>query len=76
MTVLVDTLQTLGLDGEPIMGGRWVRLRGERGWVYVAEAARGRGFYTWCDDREARYVELYADPAQAIQAGLRRSRRA
>ena len=76
MTVLVDTLHTLGLEGEPIMGGRWIRLRGERGWVYVAEAARGRGFYTWCDDREARHVELYPDPAEAIRAGLRRGRRA
>ncbi len=76
MTVLIETLQTLGLEGEPIMGGRWVRLRGERGWVYVAEAALGRGFYTWCDAREARHVELYTDPAEAIRAGLRRGRRA
>jgi hypothetical protein len=73
MTRLVDALQALGLHGEIILSGRWVKLVGERCSVYVAEAAWGAGYFTWCDDPQARTVEFYRDPVEAIQAGLRRA---
>ena len=41
MMRLVEALQTLGLQGEVSLGGRWVMLRGERCAVYVVEAAWG-----------------------------------
>ena len=70
---LVEALQTLGLQGELSLGGRWVTLRGERCAVYVVEAAWGTHYYTWCDDPAERTVQSYLDPIQAIQAGLRRA---
>ena len=70
---LVEALQTLGLQGELSLGGRWVTLRGERCRVYVVEAAWGTHYYTWCDDPAERTVQSYLDPVQAIQAGLRRA---
>ncbi len=73
MTRLTDALHGLGLEGEESLGGRWVKLRGERCAVYVIEAAWGMGYYTWCDDPHARAVEFYRDPVAAIQAGLRRA---
>ena len=48
-------------------------IQGERTLVYVVEATRGGGYYTWCADPQARTVEFYHDPVQAIQAGLRRA---
>ncbi len=75
MTRLVEALRSLGLDGEIALSGRWVKLQGERSVVYVVEAAWGAGYYTWCDDREERAVQFYADPAEAVQAGLRRAAR-
>lgn len=64
----------LGLDGEVALGGRWLTLQGERCRVFVAQTAVGEGFFTWCDDPEQRAVEGYADPRQAIEAGLLRAR--
>ncbi|MBA2596144.1 MAG: hypothetical protein H0V00_05910 [Chloroflexia bacterium] len=74
VTLLVDALRTLGLDGEIALGGRWVTLRGECCAVYVAQAATG-GYFTWCDDPAERSVEAYRDPREAIVAGLRRATR-
>ena len=51
------------------------RLRGERGTVYVAEAAFGSGYYSWCDTPQQRTAQPYLDPAEAIQAALHRARR-
>ncbi len=73
MTRLVDVLHELGLEGEQSLGGRWVKLQGEWCTVYVAESPWGTGYYTWCDSRQARAVEFYRDPVEAIQAGLRRA---
>ncbi len=73
MTRLVDALHALGLDGEVTLSGRWVKLDGEHCPVYVVEAAWGAGYFTWCDDPQARTVEFYRDPVEAIQAGLRRA---
>ena len=73
MTRLTDTLESLGLEGEVALAGRWVTIQGERTLVYVVEVARGSGYYTWCADPRARSVEFYHDPVEAIQAGLRRA---
>jgi hypothetical protein len=73
MTRLTDALQALGLGGQVVLSGRWVTLEGERGRVYVAEARRDGGFYTWCDIPTARAVEHYPDATTAIVAGLRRA---
>ena len=73
MTRLVEALNALGLQGEIALSGRWIRLNGERCPVYVIEEAWGVGYYTWCDDPQARTVEFYRDAATAIQAGLRRA---
>ncbi len=75
MTRLIDALRALGLDGELTMADHWVTLRGERCLVYVAEAARGGGYYTWCDEPGERTIEHYPDPIEAIRAGLRRATR-
>lgn len=73
MTRLTEALQALGLDGEITLSGRWLKLRGGRCSVYVAEAAWDAGYYTWCDDRKERTVEHYLDPTEAIRAGLKRA---
>ncbi|CAA9287537.1 MAG: hypothetical protein AVDCRST_MAG26-3851 [uncultured Chloroflexia bacterium] len=73
MTRLVAALQALGLEGEVALAGRWVKLRGERYAVYVAETTSGSGYYTWGEDPVARVVTFYRDPAEAIVAGLRRA---
>ena len=75
MTQLVEALQQLGLEGEQRFEGRWVKLQGERCSVYVIEAEWGKGYYTWCDDPQARTVECYPDALRAIRAGLRRAAR-
>jgi hypothetical protein len=75
MTRLVDVAQEMGLRAEASPFGRWVRFRGEQGLVYVAEAAFGQGYYTWCDTPHGRTAEPYLDPTAAIQAGLRRAAR-
>jgi hypothetical protein len=75
MMRLVEALQTLGLQGEVSLGGRWVMLQGERCAVYVVEAAWGTHYYTWCDDPAERAVQSFLDPVQAIQVGLRRAAR-
>lgn len=73
ITRLTDALRVLDLEGEIALSGRWVRIRGERFPVYVAEEAWGAGYYTWCDDPAERAVEFYLDPTEAIQAGLQRA---
>ena len=70
---LAEALRALGLEGELDLRGYWVILQGDRCSVYVAEATKGRGYYTWCDCADAREVEFYLDPLEAIQAGLRRA---
>jgi hypothetical protein len=75
MTRLVEALRDLELTGQVTLSGRWVTLDGERCRVYVAEAPRGDGFYTWCDDPADRAVEHHPDPTAAIRAGLRRAAR-
>ncbi len=75
MTRLVDALREMGLDAAVSPGGRFVRIAGEQGAVYVAEAAHGRGFITWCDVPSERRVERHPDAMTAIQAGLRRAAR-
>ena len=72
MTRLVDVLQARGLDAELDPSGLLATLQGERCSVYVYEAPRGDGYYTWCDDPAERTVEVYSNPAEAVQAGLRR----
>jgi len=75
MTRLVEALRALGLPGEVALSGRWLTLDGARCRVYVAEAPRGHGFFTWCDDPAERAVEYHPDPTAAILAGLRRADR-
>ena len=75
MTRLVDVAQEMGLRAEVSPFGRWVRFRGEQGLVYVAQAAFGQGYYTWCDTPHGRTAEPYLDPMAAIQAGLQRAAR-
>jgi hypothetical protein len=72
-TSLVRALQALGLQGEIMLGGRWVKLRGKRCAVYIAEIAWNRQYCTWCDNSQARTAEFYSDPIDAIRAGLRRA---
>ena len=72
MTRLVEALDALHLEGELSLADRWVKLQGQRCWVYVA-AAKGGGYFTWCDDVQERAIAFYRDPIDAIQAGLRRA---
>jgi hypothetical protein len=73
MVHLTTVLKELGLEGEVSPLGRWVRLQGERGTVYVAHAAFGEGYYSWCDTPQERTAQPYLDPAEAIQAALQRA---
>src|SRR5215813_6905362 len=75
MAQLSTVLAALGLQGEISPLGRWARLQGERGTVYVAHAAFGEGTYSWCDTPQERTAHLYLDAAEAIQAALQRARR-
>jgi hypothetical protein len=73
VTQLVDALQLLGLGAEVEMEGRWVRLTGDRGAVFVTASAWGESYYTWCDLPDERAVQRFSDPVEAIQTGLRRA---
>jgi len=75
MAHLGTVLEDLGLEGEVSPLGRWARLQGEQGTVYVAEAAFGSGYYSWCDTPQQRTAQPYLDPAEAIQAALHRAER-
>ena len=44
MAHLGTVLEDLGLEGEVSPLGRWARLQGEQGTVYVAQAAFGSGY--------------------------------
>ena len=72
MTRLVEAVRSLGLEAEVDLAGHWARLRGERYRVYVVEAAPGC-YYTWCDGSGERVVQFYADPIEAVRAGLGRA---
>ena len=75
MTRLSDALHMLGLAAEVELEGRWVKIDGDQGAVFVIEAAWGNGFYVWCAIPEERGVERYTSAIEAIQAGLRRASR-
>lgn len=75
MTPLGTVLEKLGLEAEISPLGRWARLRGEQGAVYVAAAGFGAGYYSWCDSPQERTAQPYLDPVEAIQAALQRARR-
>jgi hypothetical protein len=72
---LAQCLRTSAWRGEVSPLGRWARLQGEQGTVYVAEAAFGSGYYSWCDTPQQRTAQPYLDPAEAIQAALHRAER-
>jgi hypothetical protein len=74
MSQLVKALQTLDLEGELFLSGRWVILQGECSTVYVLAMPWGAPYYTWCGAPQARAVEVYWNAVEAIQAGLRRAR--
>lgn len=71
MTDLVDVMRAMGLDGETSPSGRWIRLSGSRGPIYVMQAARGRGYVVWHESPPARRPEIYLDPEEAVRAALR-----
>ncbi len=73
MTQLMRALESLGLDGEIALSGRWAKLRGERCSVYVVESSDESVYYTWCGCAEDRVVEAYGDPTEAIRVGLQRA---
>jgi len=68
---LVEAAQQLGLSIETSQSGRWVRLHGQQGDVYVVSAAWGHDYYTWRDEPDAAVSPPYRDPIEALQAGLR-----
>lgn len=73
MTKLVEALEALGLDGEVLLSGRWVKIRRMQCSIYVAETRWNVQYCTWCDHPQLRRVEFYSDPTEAIEAGLRRA---
>ncbi len=73
MSRLFEALHALGLGGQVDSFGHWVKVRGESCPVYVFEASRRSGYYTWCDDPSERTIEFYQDASDAIRAGLRLS---
>jgi hypothetical protein len=75
MTALVDALAALGLEGTISLSGRWLVLNEDGTRVFVVEASRGGGYYSWCEDPAERVVEYYPDASAAILAGLRRAGR-
>jgi hypothetical protein len=73
MSGLGDLLRAMGLSFEESLSGRWVKIRGREGAVYVVEGSRPPSYLTWCERWEAREVERYRTPEEAIAAGLRRA---
>lgn len=73
MSQLRTALHELGIVAEIELGGRWVRLQGDRGAVYVIEGVWGGDFFTWCDIPEERSIERHPTAVAAILAGLRRA---
>ena len=73
MTRLVAALQALGLEGKIALAGHRVELAGDRYTVYGAETTSGRGYYTWGQAPDARVVEFYLAPVEAIESGVRRT---
>ncbi len=72
VTLLLEALQTLGVNGDLVLAGRWVTLQGTRCTVFVAQAGISR-YLTWCGAPCDGAVEFYLTPIQAIEAGLRRA---
>ena len=72
MTQLVEALDALHLEGELSHADRWVKLQGQRCWVYVA-VVKGVGYVIWFDDAQERVIAFYRNPIDAIQAGMRRA---
>ncbi len=75
MSRLQEALGALDLEADVDWYGRWAEHRGDRCSVYVYEATRGVGYYTWCGCPEESTVEFYPDPVEAIRVGLRRAAR-
>ena len=75
MTRLVEALDSLGLAAEVELNGRWIRITGDRGTVFVTSSAWGDSYYTWCDIPDQRTVQRFSDPVEAIRVGLRRASR-
>ncbi|MEO7908077.1 MAG: hypothetical protein ABIV47_00370 [Roseiflexaceae bacterium] len=73
MAHLVDALDTLGLNGEIALSGRWVKIQGEQCAIYLVESVWGTSYLTWCDAPCDRTVHFYHDPVEAIEAALRRA---
>ncbi len=73
MTPLIETAQQMGLSVDASIWGRWIRFPGDHSLVYVREAPFGQGYYVLCDAPMLRTAELYRDPREAIEAGLRRT---
>jgi hypothetical protein len=71
---LAAALHDLSLSGTLSRSGRWLEVSGERGSVFVVASGRGH-YFTWCDIADARAVERFGDPVQAIQRGLERAQR-
>ncbi len=72
VTLLLEALQTLGVDGDLALAGRWATLQGTRCTVFVAQAGVS-GYLTWCGAPCDGAVEFYLTPIQAIEAALRRA---
>ncbi len=72
VTLLLEALQTLGVNGELVLAGRWVTLQGTRCTAFVAQAGIS-GYFTWCGAPCDGAVEFYLTPIQAIEAALRRA---
>ncbi len=73
MPKLVEALHELGLEGEIMLSGRWVKIKGTRCSAYIVELVWNEQYCTWPDDPQARTVEFYSDPIEAIEAGVRLS---
>ena len=73
MSYLGDVLRAMGLSFEESLSGRWVKIQGREGAVYVVEGSWPPSYLTWCDRWDAREVERYRTPEEAIAAGLRRA---
>lgn len=69
-TALTEAAQQMGLRSEASIWGRWIRFPTDRGTVYIAAAAFGRGYYMWCEAPGLRAPRLYRDARDAIEAGL------
>jgi hypothetical protein len=70
---LIGAMRELGLDGEASPFGRWIRIQGTNGPVYVSASAFGLGYYTWDDAGHRQRAGPFDDPCAAICMGLWRA---